>query len=134
MYQAIRLEEKGKVKTKADYKPDYKKGNANETNKQYGRGYATAKETDQKPGGVKSNNYNAQRNNKSLAQVVMKEDKANPSFRNNILNKSTAYKARKVEQEEEKEVSNEEVSSEGEQEDQECKSVMRVGVQSEEIK
>ena len=64
----------------------------------------------------------------------MKEDKANPSFRNNILNKSTAYKARKVEQEEEKEVSNEEVSSEGEQEDQECKSVMRVGVQSEEIK
>src|SRR2546425_419088 len=84
--------------------------------------------------GVKSNSYNAQRNNKSLAQVVMKEDKANTSFRNNNLNKSTAYKARKVEKEDEREVSNEELSSEGEQEDQECKSVMRVGVQSETIK
>ena len=67
-----------------------------------------------------------------MAQVVMKEEKPNRSFQNNTLHKSTAYRTRKVEVQDDKEPSNEEMSSEGEQEqeeDPEEKSVMRIGLE-----
>src|SRR3989442_3858490 len=43
-HQAIRLEERGKDKPKADYRPEYRKTGANELNKQNNSGYAPSKE------------------------------------------------------------------------------------------
>src|SRR5207247_655378 len=135
VYQAIRLEEKGRDKPKSDYKPDYRRGQVNESQKQqsgYVSGYVSGKDGDTKSGGTKNGSYNAQKP-KSMAQVVMKEDKPNRSFQNNTQHKSTTYRTRKVEKQEEIETSNEETSSEGEEEQiegQEEKKVMRVGIES----
>src|SRR3989442_4888995 len=43
IYQAIRLEERGKVRPKSECKPDYRKPSANESNKQYSSGYTSGK-------------------------------------------------------------------------------------------
>src|SRR2546425_8304764 len=114
VHQAIRLEERGKDKTKADYRPEYKKTGANEPNKQYNSGYASSKEVDTKSGGITNGSYNGQKS-KSMAQVVMKEEKPNRSFQNNTQHKSTTYRSRKVEIQDDKEPSNEQMSSEGEE-------------------
>src|SRR3989441_6377902 len=71
-----------------------------------------------------------------MAQVVMKDEKPK-TFQNNSQHKSTTYRTRQVEIQEDKEPSNEQTSSEGEHEqddDQEEfftseKSVMRVGLE-----
>src|SRR5437867_5561025 len=88
VHQAIRLEERGKDKTKADYRPEDKKTGTNEPNKQYNSGYASSKEVETKSGGTKNGSYNVQKS-KSMAQVVMKDEKPNRSFQNNTLQKSS---------------------------------------------
>src|SRR3989441_11792984 len=66
-----------------------------------------------------------------MAQVVMKDEKPK-TFQNNSQHKSTTYRTRQVEIQDNKEPSNEQMSSEGEQEqddDPEEKSVMRIGLE-----
>src|SRR3989442_3130280 len=71
-----------------------------------------------------------------MAQVVMKDEKPK-TFQNNSQHKSTTYRTRQVEIQEDKEPSNEQMSSEGEHEQdddpEECftseKSVMRIGLE-----
>src|SRR3989442_858545 len=133
VYQAIRLEERGKDKPRSDYRPEYKKTGGNEPNKQYNSGYTPPKDGETKSGGVKNGSYNAQKS-KSMAQVVMKDDKPNRNFQNNSQHKSTTYRTRKVEKQDDNEASNEEISSGGEQEQEqeeesENKNVMRVGLE-----
>src|SRR2546425_9893232 len=134
VHQAIRLEERGKDK-RTDYRPDYRKTGANEANKQYNSSYGPSKEVDVKSGGIKAGSYNGQKP-RSMAQVVMKEERPNKSFQNNSQHKSTTYRTRKVEVQDDNEPSNEQTSSEGEQEQEEesedsgvAKNVMRVGIE-----
>src|SRR2546425_10182300 len=66
-----------------------------------------------------------------MAQVVMKDEKPK-TFQNNSQHKSTTYRTRQVEIQEDKEPSIEQMSSEGEQEqddDPEEKSVIRIGLE-----
>ena len=136
IYQAIRLEEKGKVKPKSEYKPDYRKGSANEPNRQYKSGYASGKDVDTKSGGAKNGSCNALKP-KSMAQVVMKDDRPNTNFRNNPTHKSSTYRARKVKKQDDKVSSSEEMDSEGAEEQEEGqkeKQAMRVGIESRLIK
>ena len=51
VYQAIRLEERGKDKPRSDYRPEYKKTGGNEPNKQYNSGYKPSSEGETKSGG-----------------------------------------------------------------------------------
>src|SRR3989441_81625 len=51
VYQAIRLEERGKDKPRSDYRPEYKKMGGNESNKQYNSGYKPSNEGETKSGG-----------------------------------------------------------------------------------
>ncbi len=71
-----------------------------------------------------------------MAQVVMKDEKPK-TFQNNSQHKSTTYRTRQVEIQEDKELSNEQMSSEGEHEQDDDpeefftseKSVMRIGLE-----
>jgi len=51
VYQAIRLEERGKDRPRSDYRPEYKKTGGNEPNKQYNSGYKPSSEGETKSGG-----------------------------------------------------------------------------------
>src|SRR6184192_520123 len=85
--------------------------------------------------GVKNGSYNPQKP-RSMAQVVMKDEKPK-TFQNNSQHKSTTYRTRQVEIQEDKELSNEQMSSEGEHEQDDDpeefftseKSVMRIGLE-----
>src|SRR5437867_1349591 len=51
VYQAIRLEERGKDRPRSDYRPEYKKTGGNEPYKQYNSGYKPSSEGETKSGG-----------------------------------------------------------------------------------